>query len=410
MNVADAVTTEYVDVNPGTRLGKIRGLFDEDRNLEAILVRGDGKFDGLVTRKQLIASHHQPNEKVESVKRSAPKIERTEDVRETARLMVENELKLLPVFEDGRLAGVVTARDLLSMVHENLGALDVSDVYTQDVVSVAPETTIGEVIHTVRTHRFTRVPVVDDEEAVGMISVFDLIDFTTRQVEREQGGNSDASDSHGGGVSKSQGRTHGGWGERSGFEARLLNVPARDVMSSPAATVTPDAGLDEAFSQMLEKDYSSLVVVPEEFTAPAGIVTETDLLRALTWTEEEQMDVQIFGVSYMDDLSRESVADRIEGIDGKYEKMDVLEANVVFHRHNEKLRGTPLLQCTIRLFTDEGRFAGTGEGYGASASFDEAADKLERNVLDDKERKMPMNQVQHERERTAELLQWWRET
>ena len=409
MNVADAVTTEYVDVNPGTRVGKIRGLFDEDRNLEAILVRGDGKFDGLVTRKQLIASHHQPNEKVESIKRSAPRIERTEDVRETARLMVENELKLLPVFEDGRFEAVVTASDLLSMVQENLGALDVSDVYTQDLISVEPETTVGEVIHTIRTHKFTRVPVVDDDEAVGMISVYDLIDFTTRQVEREQGGNNDASDSHGGNVSKSQGRTHGGWGERSGFEARLLNVPARDVMSSPAATVAPDVGLDEAFEQMLEKDYSSLVVVPDEFTAPVGIVTETDLLRALTWTEEEQMDVQVFGVSLMDDLSREEVGNRIEGIDGKYEKMDVLEANVMFHRHNEKLRGTPLLQCTVRLFTDEGRFAGTGEGYGASAAFDEAADKLERNVLDDKERKMPMNQVQHERERTAELLQWWRE-
>ncbi|UPV74471.1 CBS domain-containing protein [Halorussus limi] len=407
MDISDAVTTEYVDVNPGTRLGKLRGLFDEDRGLDAIIVRGEGKFDGLVTRKELVSSHRNPDSKAQSVVRQPPKIERTEDVRETARLMVENGVKLLPVFEDGVFQGVVTATGLLEMVHDNLAALDVSDVYTSELLTVDPDDNLGEVINLIRTHRFTRVPVVDDGEAVGMISLFDLVDFTTRKNKQEQGGNSDATDSFGGGVSKSQGRTHGGWGERSGFEARLLDLPARDVMNSPVATITPDAGLDEALDAMLEKNYSSLVVVPEEFSEPAGIVTETDLLRALTWTEDETYDVQVFGVDLMDDLSREDVADRIEEIDGKYQKMDVLEANVVFHRHKEKLRGTPLLQATIRLFTDEGLFSGTGEGYGARASFDEAADILEENTLSDKERKSPRSQMKNEHERTAELLQWW---
>ncbi|WP_137287325.1 CBS domain-containing protein [Halorussus salinisoli] len=408
MDISDAVTTEYVDVNPGTRLGKLRGLFDEDQSLDAIVVRGEGKFDGLVTRKDLVSSHHNPDAKAQSVVRHPPKVSRTEDVRETARLMVENGVKLLPVFEDDAFRAVVTATDLLKAVQENLGALDVSDVYTSELLTVAPDDSLGEVINLVRTHQFTRVPVVDDGETVGMISLYDLVDFTTREVDREQGGNSNATDSFGGGVSKSQGRTHGGWGERSGLAARLLDLPARDVMNTPVATITPDAGLDEALEKMLEHNYSSLVVVPEGFSKPEGIVTETDLLRALTWTEDEQYNVQVFGVDLMDDLTRESVAERIEEIDGKYQKMDLLEANVVFHRHKEKLRGTPLLQATIRLFTNEGLFSGTGEGYGARASFDEAAATVEENALSDKERKSPRSQMEHERERTAELLQWWR--
>ncbi|WP_128475948.1 CBS domain-containing protein [Halorussus pelagicus] len=408
MNISDAVTTEYVDVNPGTRLGKLRGMFDEDRSLDAIVVRGEGKFDGLVTRNELVSSHRDPDTKAQSVVRNPPKISRTEDVRETARLMVENGVKLLPVFEGDAFRGVVSATGLLQTVHDNLGALDVADVYASELLTVGPDESLGEVIHLIRTHRFTRVPVVDGGEAVGMISLFDLVEFTTRETKQEQGGNSDATDSFGGGVSKSQGRTHGGWGERSGVEGRLLNLPARDVMNSPVATITPDAGLDEALDAMLERGYSSLVVVPEESAEPAGIVTETDLLRALTWTEDEQYDVQVFGVDLMDDLSRADVADRIEEIDGKYQKMDVLEANVVFHRHKEKLRGTPLLQATIRLFTDEGLFSGTGEGYGAKASFDEAASILEENALSDKERKSPRNRTERERERTAELLRWWR--
>ena len=413
MDIADAVTTEYVDVNPGTRLGKIRGIFDGDQNLEAIVVRGESdKFEGIVTRKDLVSSHHNPEAKVRSVVRHPPKVTRDEDVRETARLMVENRVKLLPVVDaDEVLRGVVNATDLLAMVQDNLGALDVSDVYTDEIVSVEPDTSIGEVIHLVRTHKFTRVPVIDDTDAVGMISLYDLVDFTTRKEEREEGGNNNATDSFGGGVSKSQTRTHGGWGERSGFEAPMLNLPAGDVMNSPCETITLDAGLDEAFQKMQDHDYSSLMVVPEDFGTPVGIVTVTDILRALTWTGDEgRADVQVFGVDLMDDLSRDEIADRIEGIDGKYREMDILETNVMFHRHNEKLRGTPLLQCTIRLFTDEGLFSGTGEEYGASAAFKAAADIVERNALDDKDRESPRHQMEQERERTAELVEWWTTT
>lgn len=411
MDITDAVTTDYVDVNPATRVGKLRGIFDGDQGREGIVVRGEGKFDGLVTRKELVSSHHQPGEKAQSVVRHPPKVSRDEDVRETARLMVENEFKLLPVFDGDSFVGVVTADDLLEMVHDNLDALDVEDVYTRDVVTVDPEDSIGEVINLIRTHKFTRVPVVDDTDAVGMISLYDLVDFTTREMDQEQGGNSNAADGAGGIGSKSQGTGQGGMGERAGSEARLLDLPARDVMNSPCATIELDVGLDEALTKMQDHNYSSLVVVPEDFESPSGIVTTTDLLRALTWTGEEEMaDVQVFGVDLLDDLSREQIANRVDEIDGKYEKMDILEANVVFHKHKEKHRGTPLLQCTIRLFTDEGLFSGSGEGYGAQASFSEAAEIVEKNALDDKERQSPRRQMEQEPERTANLVEWWTTT
>ncbi|WP_433630606.1 CBS domain-containing protein [Halomicrococcus sp. NG-SE-24] len=413
MDINDAVTTDYVDVNPGTRLGKIRGLFDGDQNLKAIVVWGESdKFAGIVTRKDLVSSHHDPQEKVQSVVRHPPTVTRDEDVRETARLMVEGQVKMLPVLDDDEvLRGVVNAKDLLAMVQDNLGALDVSDVYTENVMSVAPDTVLGEVIHTIRTHRFTRLPVVDDTDAVGMISLYDLVDFTTRKMNKEQGGNNNATDSFGGEVSKSQQRTHGGRGERSGFQARMTDLPVRDVMSTPCETIPLDVGLDEAFEKMQDHDYSSLVVVPEEFGTPVGIVTITDLLEALTWTgEEERADVQVFGVDLLDVLSREEIADRIDGIDGKYREMDLLEANVRFHKHKERRRETPLVRCTIRLFTDEGLFSGTGEEYGAGPAFKDAAEKVERNVLDEKQRTSPRHQMEQERERTVNLVEWWATT
>jgi len=64
--------------------------------------------------------------------------------------------------------------------------------------------------------------------------------------------------------------------------------------------------------------------------------------------------------------------------------MRVRHAHVRFHAHKEKLRGTPLIQCQIRMRTSEGQVAGTGEGYGADNAFYMALDTLERNVLEKK--------------------------
>ena len=410
MDIADAVTAEYVALSPETPVSEIRGAFDVESEARVVVIEDEDGFQGVVSQGQLLTSHHPPEEKARSVMRSPPRVSRTEDVRETARLMVESELKLLPVFEGEEFVGVVTAHGMLRHVLPHLDALDVDDVYTRDLVHVSPDTTLGEVLNALREHGITRVPVVDeDDQAVGLVSVYDLVEFTVREMEREQGGTHEGFDGHGGEGSAGDFRTHGGWGERSGFAARMLDLPARDVMSTPAETIEADRSLDEAAERMLDGNLSSLVVSSGDVAWPLGIVTTTDVLRALTVTEETHIPVQVFNVDLLDDLSREAIAERIEEIDGKYERMDVLEANVVFHEHAEQQRGTPLLQVSVRLFTDEGLFSGTAEGYGARAAFDEAADLAESNALEDKQREHPSQAAETSHVDEEKLVGWWLE-
>jgi ribosome-associated translation inhibitor RaiA len=94
------------------------------------------------------------------------------------------------------------------------------------------------------------------------------------------------------------------------------------------------------------------------------------------------MDVQITNIDLLDTISRQEIRERIEGVADKYRKMQVQHAHVRFHEHKEKLRGTPLIQCQIRLRTNRGQAAGSGEGYGADNAFRVALDTLERNVLE----------------------------
>jgi CBS domain-containing protein len=358
MDIADIATSDYVEIDADERLGKVRSIF-ERKNPKGIVVTEEGEYAGIVTQGQLVQSHVEDNAKVRALTRSAPKVERTDDVREVARVLVEGGSKVAPVFEADRLWGIVTGDAILEAVLEHLDALDVAEIYTADVVTVTEDTHVGQAINLFRENGVSRLPVLDDGHLSGMVTTHDIVDVVVRDMETATRG------------------------DRAGDTDRILDIPVTNVMNSPVATTTHDETVRAAVERMLANDYDGLVVTPaDDDRLVAGIITKTDVLRALTYTEEEHMDIQITNIKLLDTITREEIRKRIEQVADKYREMQVQHAHVRFAEHKEKLRGTPLIQCQIRLRTNKGQAAGSGEGYGADAAFGVALDKLERNVLE----------------------------
>lgn len=383
MDIANIVSTEFVKFPADTPISKIRGAFD-DPSLKGIVVTNDGTYEGVVTRRQLTASHRHPDEKVGSLIWHVPRIAPNEDVREVAQLMIAGDTRVLPVFDGQQLRGVVTADDLLREVQSFLDAVTVADAYSQDLVTVDPESTFGETLHILREHRISHLPVVEDDSVVGVLSLYDVTDIASRAIQQSQGGDASGTDPFGGSLSESGGRARrGGYGAREGELGRILDLPVRDVMTSPARTVRPHAALGEAVEKMFDIGGSSLIVVGED-GSPIGIVTKTDVLESLTWGAEGSRAVQLYGADLMDDITYDEVVSMIDKFDEVDSDMNVLDAKIHLHKHDEKLRGTPLLLARIRLHTDRGLFIANGEGYGASHAIHEARDVLERRIRDDK--------------------------
>jgi CBS domain-containing protein len=374
MDISDIATNQYVEVEAEERLGKVRSLFEEG-NPKGIIVTEAGQYEGVITERQLIQSHIEDDTKVAAMVTDAPKIDRTEDVRDTARMLVEGGTKVAPVFEAGDLWGVVTEDAILEAVLENLDALTVGDIYTETVVTVDEDDTMGKVINLLREHGISRLPVVDDDGLLtGIVTRYDIVDFVVRDTQKTTRG------------------------DRRGEIERLLDLPVYDEMSSPVETASTEDSVRDAVEDMLENDYSGVVVTPEDDDrVVGGILTKTDVLRALSYTEEDHLDVQITNIELLDALSREEVQERIENVANKYGDMSVHHAHVRLAKHKEKLRGTPLIQAQIRLRTNKGQIAGSGEGYGADNAFNLALDKLERNVLE-------LKGIQHDEEYQGQLM------
>ncbi|MFB6254509.1 MAG: CBS domain-containing protein [Halobacteriaceae archaeon] len=359
MDIADIATQEYLEVEAEDRLGKVRSIF-EDKNPKAVIVTEAGSYEGIITQKQLLQSHIEDQTKAIAFAQPAPKISRTENIRDVARMLVEGNTKVGPVFEGESLWGIITDDAILEAVLDNLDALSVGDIYTEDPITIQEDETIGRIVNLMREHGISRLPVENENGYLtGVVTTHDIVDVVVRDMDKAT------------------------TGDRAGEIERMLDLPAYDVMSSPVQTVTVNETVKTAVHQMLNNDYAGLVVTdPDDDRVIEGVITKTDVLRALSFTEEEHMDVQITNINLLESLSRQEIRKRIEQITDKYSKMAVHHCHVRFHKHKEKLRGTPLIRCQVRLRTNQGQVLGTGEGYGAENAFYVALDKLERNVLE----------------------------
>ena len=400
MKITEVIDEEFETFDDGTPVSKLRSAFEET-NRKALLVTTDGEFDGIVTRRDVLSSHQPAKRKAKSLVRPVPTIGRHEDLREAARLMIGGDTRVLPVVEGDTVVGVVTADDLLEHVQSYLSVLTAADVYSADVVSVDPETTLGKALATFRTERIEHLPVVAEENGenvVGIVSLYDVLEFVTRELHRSQGGDPNED------MDASTGGHHGGFGAREGESDAMLELPVRNVMVEAIGTTTADADLEAVLEGMFEFDASSSVVVDDD-GALEGIVTKTDLLESLTWTDEGHLPVQVFGVDLMGELTREGIAQRIEDAARKYRDMRVLEAKVHFHEHDETLRGMPLVLARIRLYTDKGLFVASDEGYGDRHAFSLALNAVERQILEGKthgQSKKPADDAE-----LAKIYGWW---
>lgn len=121
-------------------------------------------------------------------------------VREVARIFVDHGISGAPVIDpDGAVVGMISEGDLIrrseigtdarsrtswldlwSVAHEardyiKTHALNVHDVMTTDVVTVRPDTSLGEVARILETRHIKRVPVTEAGRLVGIVSRANLV-------------------------------------------------------------------------------------------------------------------------------------------------------------------------------------------------------------------------------------------
>ncbi len=99
-------------------------------------------------------------------------------VYEAASKMADSKIGALLVLSDGKLAGIFTERDLLNRVvalGKDPSATKISDVMTKDVAVCDAEVTYEECLAQMRQLGCRHMPVVENDQLLGVLSIRDLL-------------------------------------------------------------------------------------------------------------------------------------------------------------------------------------------------------------------------------------------
>jgi predicted transcriptional regulator len=365
MNVSEITTDRFESVDIKATLQEVLPLFRKAHK-PAVLVFNGKEYAGMLTEKSIVSSIRNLKTGINGMVRKTPKITPNTTIYETARLMVENQLRQLPVFDKTRVIGVVTSESLIQKAAEaEFGSKVVSTIMSGDVVTLDADEHVGKLINVLREEGISRVPVMSMGKMVGIVTMHDLLQMIVPN------------------------KAEHGTGNAGTNQSPLRDIKLKEIMTDSVVTVTPDATVRSAVELMIKRDIQGLVVYEDKKVK--GIMTTTDVLLALAAQLKSEVDtnskftMQLSHANLVD-YDGQYVTTSVQNFVRKFEKFLVGGyINIYFKQHKETFRGTPLILCRVRLKTDHNFYSGRGEGWGADGAFHLAMSSLERQVLNDKE-------------------------
>ena len=100
----------------------------------------------------------------------------------------EKRIGALPVVEDGRIVGIVSERDVIYCLRDRgREALDlrIGQVMSSPALTVDSETNVMSALALITERRIRHLPVVENGEIRGIVSIGDLVKYRMERIEAE---------------------------------------------------------------------------------------------------------------------------------------------------------------------------------------------------------------------------------
>ena len=105
-------------------------------------------------------------------------------VYEALEELENNNMGSLVVVENGKLIGIFTERDYARkgiLKGRSSKETQIRDIMTERPIFVTPDATIEECMQLMSSKNFRHLPVLDNDQLVGVISISDLVKFIIRE-------------------------------------------------------------------------------------------------------------------------------------------------------------------------------------------------------------------------------------
>jgi len=362
----DVYSSGFNSVQENDTLSRCLEVFEKGTPPVLAVLDDKGKYVGLITRRSILRSRLDSTAtKVRTLMKVAPPVTVDFSLSKIAKLMIESEMRQLPVFDKNKLLGFVTDENIIhAAVLQEWGNTAIEKIMTRAPHTIEADRSVGAILSLMREYGISHVPVMDSGKLVGLVSIQDILENIYWPQRRQT------------------------TGDIVGEKIETLSVPAKGIMARSVITVEPQTSLRVSEKIMHDQDISCLLVTSNERLV--GVVTKRDFLEPISQLEtvEKKLSVQ-FGIKDVE-VNPDQQGFMMEEFDSfahKYQDAFQLGTLFVYMKShgNTNLKGTPLIHCRLQFRTVRGTFYSASEGWGVEPTFRVALDRLDRRLLRSKE-------------------------
>lgn len=247
LSVGDIMTSDVATIDSEKSVVEVAQKMAE-RRISCLVVMKGGHIHGIITEtdllKKVAGSDKKYDQKIEDILTSSvQRINIHASILEASRLMSSHKIKRLPVLDEERLVGIVTQTDLTRALAAYEMWRNVGAIMTPNVLTISRQMTVESAARLMSGHGVSCIVVKEGEVAAGIFTTRDLV------------------------------------GKVISRGADVAQTRIEEVMSSPVENVQRDASVLSVVKLMEAKRIRRVVVSHEG--KMCGIVTQTDVFRAV---------------------------------------------------------------------------------------------------------------------------------
>lgn len=104
-------------------------------------------------------------------------VNRNDSIKMAAQKMTEADVGTVIVNDNDELIGIITDRDITIRAvseYDDLDSVTCGDIMSSHVITAEKDTDLEDVISLMKDHQIKRIPIVENDSVVGMISLRDI--------------------------------------------------------------------------------------------------------------------------------------------------------------------------------------------------------------------------------------------
>ena len=109
-------------------------------------------------------------------------------VRDAITILSEHRIGSLPILKDGKVAGIMSERDIIYCLKSDGAAIldwPVERIMTTPAITVTADVAVLAALSMMTKRRIRHLPVVRGEELIGIVSIGDLVAYRINRIEEE---------------------------------------------------------------------------------------------------------------------------------------------------------------------------------------------------------------------------------